>query len=666
MLRVLHQASPCSSQGTLVFYGSSFSRRFLLFQNRITGNINERQGRHSKRTISTQAAWAVDPQNGFVTRRLSEDSNMSKDPLYQVIVGLEIHAQLDIPTKLFSSAPSAAQRRSQSIIPNTLLHPFDVAAPGYLPTLSKSAVQQAVLAAAALNCEVQPISRFERKHYSYADLPHSYQITQQRWPLALNGNITCQSTSSTLPVASKDKKTKQQSQSSISVEIVCRIERLQLECDTAKTIVTKHIPWQQNAQKASIAPLSSSSWSLIDFTRAGTALIEIVTAPDLRSSRQAGAVVTHIRQLLKHAHVCTGKMQQGQLRIDVNVNLQRLADQTRNARVEVKNLNSIQQVIQAIDYEATRQAQEWIHQDVFVYDNNHAEISVSDKSNNITNVSLPLGETRTWNVIDSCTELIRRKDASDDYRFMPEPDLPPLILNEKTFNGVSLEQFIQQNLPELASAAIQRLQNDYGISTYQANVIARDPSAIQFVDDAMKFVPTSGSNEVADFAKIVSNLICNELFALVKDKAESHGNNVVGIEYFEDDDDASVTQSTVSASQLGELARMQHQGTISSTMAKKILSILFEAADSSFSPRQVAADHGLELISDPVQLHTISRQVIAEHPEEVNVYRKGGKFVTKMQKLFTGKVMTVCRGNAHPERLREAVEQALEEAASSK
>jgi Asp-tRNA(Asn)/Glu-tRNA(Gln) amidotransferase B subunit len=164
--------------------------------------------------------------------------------------------------------------------------------------------------------------------------------------------------------------------------------------------------------------------------------------------------------------------------------------------------------------------------------------------------------------MECCPELIRRKDASDDYRFAPEPDLPSLMLNEKTFNGVSLEQFIQQNLPELASVAIQRLQKEYGVSAYQANV--------------------------------------------------------------------------------------------------------FEAADYSLSPRQVAANPGLELISDPVQLLSISRQVVSEHPEEVKVYRKGGKFVTKMQKLFTGKCMAACQGNAHPERLREAVEQALEEAASRK
>lgn len=510
-------------------------------------------------------------------------------------MGLEIHAQLDIPTKLFSNAPSTTTTNTSSP-PNSALHPFDLATPGFLPQLSKSAVQAAVLASASLNCDIQSESRFERKHYSYADLAHSYQITQQRWPLAVNGTVTC-------TVANKQGKKK------TNEVIACRIDRIQLECDTAKTIVST----------------ADIHFSLLDFSRAGCALIEIVTHPDLRSSQQTAAVVAHIRQVLQHINVCQGKMEMGQFRVDVNVNLERLSDKQRSPRVEVKNLNSIQQVIRATNYEAMRQA------------------SVFEKE-------LCRQETRTWDVLASRTKLIRVKDAEDDYRFLPEPDLPPLVLNTECFGGLSLERFINSNLPELPSVAIQRLQDAYGISSYQANVIANDPPAIQFIDEAMKQAPPG---HVRDFAKIVGNLLCNELFALVKSVANF------------DEDDASISYSTVSAHHLGELAMMQHTGIVSNTMAKKILAFMFHS-DEGVAPNQVAEKHGFRLISDPETLLRLCRDVIADHPEELDVYRHGGKYVTKMTKLFTGKVMAVCNGNAHPERLQEAVEQALESASSEK
>ncbi|GKZ01211.1 hypothetical protein MPSEU_001072400 [Mayamaea pseudoterrestris] len=602
-------------------------RRQIFLRRHLVGHLQH--SALSTNAASASSLWKIDSWNGLLTRKISKDSSDQDLLIYQVIVGLEIHAQLDIPSKLFSNAPSASQRRSQNTVPNTLLSPFDIAVPGYLPSISKSAVQKAVLAAAALDCKLSSVSRFERKHYSYADLPHSYQITQQRWPLATHGSVTCQSI---------EKATKNNKASTTNGEIHCRIERIQLECDTAKTTLTHVDPTTHQTN-------TSFVWSLIDYTRAGTALMEIVTAPDLRSSKQAVAVVSHIRQLLQHVHACEGKMQEGHLRVDVNVNLQRVESSgnqdMHNARVEVKNLNSFQQIADAIDYEAIRQAHEW---------------SQRDKQGG--QVAPSLGETRTWDVLNECTKLIRRKNEADDYRFLPEPDLPPIHLNEAAFDGLSLDEFIKLNLPELPAAAIQRIRHNYGISAGQAHVLASDPAAIRFLDEAMTHAPTL--NDKA-FARTTSNLICNELFALIKDNIDEN-DDCVGDH---SKDGASIALSTVSAHQLGELALMQHKGAISSTMAKKILSILFRADNFTTSPRQIAAEHELELISDPQQLLTICRQIVAKHPNEVEVYRKGGKFVVKMQKLFTGKAMAACRGNAHPERLHEAVEQALEEATTS-
>jgi aspartyl-tRNA(Asn)/glutamyl-tRNA(Gln) amidotransferase subunit B len=508
--------------------------------------------------------------------------------------------------------------------PNSLLHPYDMAIPGWLPQLSKTAVHKAVLAAAALQCDIQATSRFERKHYAYADLPHSYQVTQQRWPLAVNGLVNFTTTTTGAAAASTKSRPSSNSRRTDKANanastITCRIDRLQLECDTAKTTTS-----------------SNNNMSLIDFQRAGCALLEIVTQPDLRSSPAAAAMIAHVRDLLRHTGVCQGKMEQGQVRVDVNVNLERLMDHKRSPRVEVKNLNSIQQVTQAIDYEAIRQAEEWS----------------TAIANEQTMQYYAIMETRTWDVLEARTRLIRRKDAADDYRFLPEPDLPPLVLNETSLDGLSLQEFIAANLPELPTAAIQRLQDAYGISSYHAQVIAGDPPAIRFLDNAIAHVaPTAAIDK--GFAQIACNLLCNELFAFIKDQVD-------------DKDVASVAHSSVSAAQLGELAWMQHSGDISSTMAKKILAILFVSGDRSASPRQVAADHGFRLVSNPEELLAICQAVITDHPEELDVYCKGGKFVSKMVKLFTGKSMAACRGNAHPERLQEAVEQALEEAAAAR
>jgi aspartyl-tRNA(Asn)/glutamyl-tRNA(Gln) amidotransferase subunit B len=266
-----------------------------------------------------------------------------------------------------------------------LIHPFDLAVPGTLPMTSRSAVQAAVLTAAALQCEIASMSRFERKHYHYADLPFGYQVTQQRWPIARNGTLTN------------------------SKAIAVGIDRIQLEQDTGKTTNTTV---KENGE--------SVTKSLVDFNRAGCALVEIVMNPDLRSSKHAADTVETLRQLLKHIGTCNGRMEEGSLRVDLNVSVRPILHKNNdddnndkfqpnlNNRVEVKNLNSLKQVQQAAEYEAVRQAQ-----------------LLSE------NAQLTFQETRTYNVKSGKTVLIRTKQGEEDYRFMPEPDLPPVVLNEQ-------------------------------------------------------------------------------------------------------------------------------------------------------------------------------------------------------------------------------------------
>lgn len=352
----------------------------------ITRQCRSRCGRRRQRPTwkpaSVRFLWSVHSDTGIVSYK--------KEPRFQTIIGLEIHAQLDIATKLFSCAGVST---SLTQAPNTLIRPFDLAVPGTLPVCSKSAVQAAILTAAALQCDIATVSRFERKHYHYADLPFGYQVTQQRWPIARNGFIKPSSSS-----APKNKKRKQNFTST-----AVGIDRIQLEQDTGKTITSTALAKDG----------SKVTRSLVDFNRAGCSLIEIVMNPDVRSSKQASETVETLRQLLKHIGTCNGRMEEGSLRVDLNVSLHPLESNAEftpnlNHRVEVKNLNSLRQVQQAAEYEAVRQA----------------EILCQD-------TTASFQETRTFHVKSGKTVLIRTKEGEEDYRFMPEPDLPPIVLNDE-------------------------------------------------------------------------------------------------------------------------------------------------------------------------------------------------------------------------------------------
>lgn len=330
------------------------------------------------------ATWMVDSTTGIVSSK-AKDS-----PRFQTVIGLEIHAQLNIATKLFSGCPRPTSTFAK---PNTHVYPFDVGVPGFLPVLSQEAVQAAVLSAAATKCHIPHVSRFERKHYFYADLPLGYQVTQQRWPLARDGVLVCQGSQG----SKKRKKNKSPGDDSFSA----RIERIQLEQDTGKTTM---MPRSDGVVD-----------SLVDFNRAGCALIEIVFYPDLRSSIQAATAVETLRNLLRHIGTCDGKMEDGSLRCDLNVSVAPLLEDSDGTetdilkrtgnRVEVKNLNSLRQVQQAAEYEAIRQVEALMH----------------DRPTS--------QETRTFDVKSGRTVVIRTKEGAKDYRFMPEPDLPPLVLD---------------------------------------------------------------------------------------------------------------------------------------------------------------------------------------------------------------------------------------------
>ncbi|OEU08441.1 Glutamyl-tRNA amidotransferase B subunit, partial [Fragilariopsis cylindrus CCMP1102] len=560
---------------------------------------------------------------------------------FQTVIGLEIHAQLDITTKLFSGCPidssssNRTGRSSKNLKPNTSVWPFDVGVPGFLPRLSEEAVRSAVLAAGAMKCYLPPVSRFERKHYFYADAPLGYQVTQQRWPIARDGILTCHygsngSNSNSNNNRKKKKKNQQQKSDDNNNKFILRIERIQLEQDTGKTLADVK------------NPITLRKESLVDFNRAGRALIEIVSHPDLRSSTEAAIAVETIRNLLKHIGTCDGKMEEGSLRCDLNVSIAPIIIDSNNEteididgndiisktgnRVEVKNLNSIRQVQLAAEYEAIRQSQ------AILLDNSPTS-----------------QETRTFDVKGNRTVVIRTKEGAKDYRFMPEPDLPPLILNEETLDEKDVETYLDIHLPELPDDARQRLVDDYGLSEYLASVLTGDPPAIEFFDESI-----SGT---------VANLLCNELFALVREfelqrlieegLVDIGGGGGGG-------DSSSIRFSRVTGSQLGEVVALLLKGLISNTMAKQLLRALYTTRPTkTISPRKLALERGFQLITDTEKLDALCRETIENSPREMERYKLGGKFAKKITKFLLGKAMGTSRGNAHPERLQEVLVEIL-------
>jgi len=650
----------------------------------------------SSPTISTtSSSLHYDRDTGIIWEKTLSLSDIQKKPIYQTIIGIEIHAQLSIPTKLFSSAPTRhcettknKNINTSSTLPNTNVHPYDIAYPGTLPSSpSIQAVQSSILASATLNCNINKISRFERKHYFYPDLPTGYQITQQRWPLASDGMLKFMPTSSNVDVSDRkvgkkkrrrrggssndndvnvDQKQMQDNKSSsttnINEPLELRIERIQLEQDTGKTTTHTIRNGDDNTMITK---------SYIDYNRAGSALIEIVSHPDLRSAHEASGAVEHIRKLLKHVGSCDGRMEEGSLRCDLNVSIAPLLDDERNEdttnsniddrqelplntgeRVEVKNLNSLRQIITATEYEALRQSA-------------------------LAQNCKPTGrETRTWSVkptsethpLGGETFCIRAKGDAIDYRFMPEPDLPPLVLDGETLGygsdkNMSLEEYIDMHMPESAEDAKSRLVHEYGLTEDVAAVITGDPPAISMfeliVETAKSELESMRSEEIdkADMKKLstlAANWLCNDLFALVKKSAvkdideSSEGglNHPISVEY-----------STVDGQRLGALIAMLANDLLTTPMAKKVLAIMYKEEDSQSHPKDIAKVNGWEVISDMETLIQLCQSVVldSKNAGQLEQYKLGGKKVWKIEKFFVGKIMGASKGNAHPERMKEAL-----------
>jgi len=478
---------------------------------------------------------------------------------FEPVIGLEVHAELETRSKMFCACPVV----DTSIAPpNSAVCPVCSGMPGVLPVLNQRAVEYALRVALALECEILPVSIFARKNYFYPDLPKGYQISQYEQPLARNGRLVVYTSAG---------------------EETVRIRRVHLEEDTGKLT-------HRNQE--------GQAYSLVDLNRAGIPLLEIVTEPDLHSAEAVRAYAMALRSLLRYLGVNSGDMQKGVLRIEPNVSVHLAGSQELGTRTEIKNLNSFRVLERSVAFEIQRQS----------------ELLLAGQK--------VIQETRGWDDLAGVTVTQRVKEEADDYRYFPEPDLPPLVVEPGWLRT------IKDALPELPAAKLKRFQARYQLSKYDAGVLTEDLLVAAFFEQAVQ--SASGTSP-----KMIANWISGDLFGLL---------NQAGV---------SIEQAKVKPQGLAALAEMVWQGEINQTSAKGVLAEMFSSGQS---PEAIVADRGLGQISDDLQLTALVDQVLTENPAQVAAYLEGKETISRW--LF-GQTMRLAQGRANPGKLQSILEAKL-------
>jgi len=475
---------------------------------------------------------------------------------WEVVIGLEVHAQVTSRSKLFSGASA-----TYGAEPNTHVSLVDAAMPGMLPVINGECVAQAVRTGLALGCEIHRWSRFDRKNYFYADLPQGYQISQFKHPIVGEGAVS---------VTLEDGSTK-----------TIGVERLHLEQDAGKSIHD-----------------AAADASLVDLNRSGVALMEIVSKPDMRSPAEAGAYVRHLRETLRYAGTCDGNMDEGSMRADVNVSVRR-PGAALGTRTETKNVNSVRFIEATVAYEARRQ------------------VEVIEGGGTIQQ------ETRLFDPERGVTRSMRSKEDAHDYRYFPDPDLPPLIFDD------AFVEACRASLPELPGAKRARYEAAWGLSAYQAGVLVADRDTAAWFEAMVDGVG-------AEHAKAAANWVISELFGTL---------NRLGL---------SVLQSPVSPRQAAELIGLVTSGVISNSMAKQVSEAMFETGDD---PLTIVEERGLRQVSDTGAIDAAIADVFAANPDKLAEYRQGKD---KLFGFFVGQVMKAMGGKANPAVVNEGVRRALQ------
>ncbi|MFN9692341.1 MAG: Asp-tRNA(Asn)/Glu-tRNA(Gln) amidotransferase subunit GatB [Synechococcaceae cyanobacterium] len=493
----------------------------------------------------------------------SRSAAPADQPAWEAVIGLEIHVQLGTASKIFTSASTVFGDS-----PNTHIDPVVCGLPGTLPVLNQKVLEYAVKASLALNLQVAEHSKFDRKQYFYPDLPKNYQISQYDEPIAQEGWIEVE-------VAEKGKETYLKR---------IGIERLHMEEDAGKLV------------HAGSDRLAGSSHSLVDYNRAGVALAEIVSKPDLRTGREAAEYASEVRRIMRYLGVSDGNMQEGSLRCDVNISVRRGPEAAFGTKVEIKNMNSFSAIQRACEYEIQRQ--------IKAYETGEPVVQ----------------ETRLWDEGRQLTKSMRSKEGSSDYRYFPDPDLGPIEVSP------AQRKAWQAELPELPAAKRHRYAEQLGLSAYDARVLTEERPMAEYFEAAV----AAGAE-----AKGVANWICGDIAAHVNANRLSY-------------DDLPFRPQ-----QLAEMVQLIETGTISGKIAKEILPELLEKGGSA---KAIVAARGLGMISDPAAIGAIVDALLAAHPAEVEAFR-GGK--TKLQGFFVGQLMKQTGGKADPKLANQILNQKL-------
>ncbi len=472
---------------------------------------------------------------------------------FEPVIGLEVHAQLKTLTKIFCGCSTEFGKA-----PNSNTCPVCTGMPGMLPVLNKKAVSFAIKAGLATNCKINKESRFDRKNYFYPDLPKGYQISQYALPIAEHGFLDIEDPNL------KNQDFKNSKNSSLKIGIT----RIHMEEDAGKLV---HDPARQR--------------SMVDLNRTGVPLIEIVSEPDIKTALQAGAYLRKLHAILKYIDVCDGNMEQGNFRCDANISLKPASQKEFGTRTELKNLNSFKNVEKAISYEIERQTY------------------VLEKGNKV------IQETRLWDHVNNKTISMRGKEDAHDYRYFPDPDLVPLIIDEDWINSV------KKTMPELPDAKKSRFQKKYSLSIYDSQVLTSSIELASFFEKTAKPLKDK---------KLAANWIMTTLLGLL---------NTKGI---------SINESPVCANALSKLLSLIENSTINTTAAKTIFE---DMVATGKSPEIIVKEKGLEQLSDQSELEIMVDEIINENLSEAEAY-KAGK--TKLFSFFMGQIMKKTRGKADP------------------
>jgi len=476
---------------------------------------------------------------------------------YEAVIGLEIHCELKTKTKIFCGCATGFGAEQ-----NTHVCPVCLGLPGVLPTVNKRVVEFGIKAGLATNCTINKYSKFDRKNYYYPDLPKNWQTSQYDLPIAEHGWVD-------IDVDGEKKR--------------IRLTRIHMEEDAGKLV-------------HSGTTIKDSATSNVDYNRTGVPLLEIVSEPDLRSAEEARAYMEKIKAIMEYIDVSNCRMEEGNLRADINVSLRPAGTEELGTRTEMKNINSFKNLEDAINYEIERQQE-------VLEDGGHI-----------------VQETRTFDPARGITLSMRSKENAHDYRYMPEPDLPPIVTSEET-----IEKY-RSELPELPDARRARLEKEYGLSDYDAGIITSSRAMAEYFDA----VVATGADP-----KLAANWIMGDLAKNLND------------------DGIDIAKSPVSAERLGKMIGLIMKDTISGKIAKKVFKEMWTNEDD---PEKIVKDKGLVQITDTGAIEAAVDAAIAANPKAVAEY-KGGK--KKAIGALVGQVMKATRGKANPQMVNKMLAEKL-------